>query len=601
LEFFTGLASHAKSTPATDALLRKIAIAKLQPVLEPRLEKLGISWNDLLPILQRVDSVDELIAGYNNPDKFVTGIVDAVAAGQLPSLAQRALIKSLQPLWTPILDENDDDSIAWSDVEPVLASLSVSKLERVAANQSESVGALKAHALTFLKELASHVANTPVAEALLRKIAVAHRRATDPAWRDLTAELKSVWMSALRNASSKYAMTWSDVEPVLEQFYVEELKQVVEKALLAAEDLKADPLGYLKKLVPHDSSEAKKYLQQLALAKLRPVLEPPLEKNYGMSWMGFMPVLELVDAVGEFAEAYAHPEQFLKKLRNAPGDFKRRALIAKLRSSLAPILAGYQDKLNVTWLDIKAVLEELDVEELDRMAVAQSAEVPSPAPSQRTCDARLVQRRRRNINMCSCRRRSDSLCDGDLVITDATSIPKAPAPAPSQRTCDPHLVQRRRRNTNMCSCRRRSDSLCNGDLVITDAPPITKACEYTEERCRVAALALGLQLGTTAYPFAGEFSETGCYAFSSGDYAGTAFYGYLDGGGEVQIESELTQVASPKLRLAGTHDCAQADNLKADPIGFLTKLIGGRQTPASNALLRKVGEARPRFATKRRI
>merc|ERR1719482_1788429 len=45
------------------------------------------------------------------------------------------------------------------------------------------------------------------------------------------------------------------------------------------------------------------------------------------------------------------------------------------------------------------------------------------------------------------------------------------------------------------------------------------------QACRQAALAAGLSLGTNAYAFASSYSVDGCYSYSSGDYAGTAFFG----------------------------------------------------------------------------
>ena len=72
---------------------------------------------------------------------------------------------------------------------------------------------------------------------------------------------------------------------------------------------------------------------------------------------------------------------------------------------------------------------------------------------------------------------------------------------------------------------------------------------YSEQACRHAATALGLQLGSTASPFAGKFTQKGCYAYSSGKYAGQAYYG--TGGTAEDMQKE---VASNAYR-PNNYDC----------------------------------------------
>lgn len=58
---------------------------------------------------------------------------------------------------------------------------------------------------------------------------------------------------------------------------------------------------------------------------------------------------------------------------------------------------------------------------------------------------------------------------------------------------------------------------------------------YTEENCRLAAIAAGLEIGGAGYPFAGDWGVKGCYAYdsTSADYAGMAYYGL--GGTEAEM------------------------------------------------------------------
>eukprot|EP00401_Gymnodinium_catenatum_P027656 CAMPEP_0117621604 /NCGR_PEP_ID=MMETSP0784-20121206/87718_1 /TAXON_ID=39447 /ORGANISM="" /LENGTH=455 /DNA_ID=CAMNT_0005425531 /DNA_START=61 /DNA_END=1424 /DNA_ORIENTATION=- len=148
------------------------------------------------------------------------------------------------------------------------------------------------------------------------------------------------------------------------------------------------------------------------------------------------------------------------------------------------------------------------------------------------CEASSVARRRRNSDMCACRRRSGSSstglyrCDGSAIVfmdamppalaptpapsADPSPVPcddpaptpgdaptptpgdapaptpgDAPAPTPGQTpnsSCVASQVQRRRRNEDMCSCRRRAGARggwkCSGDAVAIDTsfePPLPRA------------------------------------------------------------------------------------------------------------------------------
>jgi hypothetical protein len=75
-----------------------------------------------------------------------------------------------------------------------------------------------------------------------------------------------------------------------------------------------------------------------------------------------------------------------------------------------------------------------------------------------------------------------------------------------------------------------------------------------------------LALGGHESPFASDKSETGCYAYTSGVYAGMAFYGLADNGGPIKGEYELTPVQLPRYRLPGTYAC-EASGLEDLAIG----------------------------------
>ena len=78
---------------------------------------------------------------------------------------------------------------------------------------------------------------------------------------------------------------------------------------------------------------------------------------------------------------------------------------------------------------------------------------------------------------------------------------------------------------------------------------ISVCVPYSEQACRDVANALGLSLGGVGYSFAGDFSQKGCYAYSSGTYTGKAYYG--TGGTTEEMKKSLNGQAH---RLSG-YDC----------------------------------------------
>ena len=78
---------------------------------------------------------------------------------------------------------------------------------------------------------------------------------------------------------------------------------------------------------------------------------------------------------------------------------------------------------------------------------------------------------------------------------------------------------------------------------------ISVCVPYSEQACRDTAIAGGLSLGSGGSSFAGDYSVKGCYAYSSGKYAGKAYYG--TGGTTEQMKKSLN---GQKYRLSG-YDC----------------------------------------------
>jgi len=86
------------------------------------------------------------------------------------------------------------------------------------------------------------------------------------------------------------------------------------------------------------------------------------------------------------------------------------------------------------------------------------------------------------------------------------------------------------------------------------------SCGIDKDTCESNAQAAGLAMGGGGHPFVGDYSTKGCYAYSSGQYAGMAYYSQVDGG-DVQSESDLNDVGTgDKYRVVGTYGCEATGN-----------------------------------------
>ena len=82
-----------------------------------------------------------------------------------------------------------------------------------------------------------------------------------------------------------------------------------------------------------------------------------------------------------------------------------------------------------------------------------------------------------------------------------------------------------------------------------------KSCKpYSERACRDAATALGLQLGSAGFSFKGSYGDQkGCYAYSSGEFAGQAYYST---GGTVE---DIQKALPVGMYRPANHDCSPGD------------------------------------------
>jgi hypothetical protein len=178
---------------SSEHIAKKLAIMHLKPLLEPHLAKHGLEWSDVVPVLEEVDSIDELKDAVADVGSFLEKLANASGPA-----AKKLAIMHLKPPLEPHLAKH---GLEWSDVVPVLEAIdSIDELKQAVDDP-----------LGFLERVAS--ASGPAA----KKLAIMH--------------LKPLLSPTL----AKRGLEWADVLPVLEE--------VDSSAEL--QDAIQDPLGFL--------------------------------------------------------------------------------------------------------------------------------------------------------------------------------------------------------------------------------------------------------------------------------------------------------------------------------------------------------------------
>jgi hypothetical protein len=108
----------------------RLAMAKLRPKLEPLLAAQSLTWEDALPALDLVRSLTELHAAMANPETFVTTLMASVDSA-VPNFA----IAKLRPKLEPLLSKH---SLTWEEVTPSLKLVKNLKELEVALEDPEA-------------------------------------------------------------------------------------------------------------------------------------------------------------------------------------------------------------------------------------------------------------------------------------------------------------------------------------------------------------------------------------------------------------------------------------------------------------------------------
>eukprot|EP01046_Picozoa_sp_COSAG06_P023440 COSAG06_NODE_1862_length_8199_cov_7.440741_2_plen_2345_part_00 len=198
---------------------QRLAIGKLRLYLEPVLSKSEITWEDALPVLNRVDSIEELQAAVNDPSGLLQTLLTSTSAA-----ATAYAVVRLRPYLEPVLVKH---GMAWDDIKPTLELISTVPELTAALDAPETF-------LNKLMDSAGPVAKTLAAIKLRPKLEL---------------------------ALAKRHLAWQDIQPALE---LVDSAEELEAAVL-------DPEAFLSRL----ESEVGPMGQRLATAKLRPPEPPP--------------------------------------------------------------------------------------------------------------------------------------------------------------------------------------------------------------------------------------------------------------------------------------------------------------------------------------
>merc|ERR1719420_863039 len=103
---------------------------KLRPTLKPHLEKQGLTFEDVRPALEQVDTIEELQAAVATPPEFL----EKLARSTGPAAKKYAMMK-LRPKLRPYLEKQ---GLTFEDVRPALEQVdTIKKLQAAFKNPSE--------------------------------------------------------------------------------------------------------------------------------------------------------------------------------------------------------------------------------------------------------------------------------------------------------------------------------------------------------------------------------------------------------------------------------------------------------------------------------
>jgi hypothetical protein len=153
---------------ASGPAAKKLAIMHLKPRLEPHLQARGLEWADVVPVLETIDSIEELREAVDDPE----ALLERVSRASGPA-AKKLAIMHLKPRLEPYLQAR---GLEWADVVPVLETIDSIQELREAVDDPEALlervsrasgSAAKKLAIMHLKpRLEPYLSSSPLLPAL---------------------------------------------------------------------------------------------------------------------------------------------------------------------------------------------------------------------------------------------------------------------------------------------------------------------------------------------------------------------------------------------------------------------------------------------------
>lgn len=350
---------------------KRMAIAKLRPRLEVPLAKMLLTWDDIVPVLNEIDSIEELQAALEAPEVLLTKLANLGGTA-----GRRFIVAKLRPKLEPVIKQA---GLLWSEVVDVL--LLVDTLEELQAAMGNPEGFLQQLAVTM-----SSAARRLII-AKLRPLLEARLQRLDVEWRDVQPALEMLTLVELQKALADPQAWLKDAanavglagKRLLIAFLRPRLEPSLRRRGLHWEDVLAalelidsvqelqrcfdDPESFLESVVQLGGDAAKKVLLSFARSRLEPMII-----QQGLLWVDIVRALELIDEPKELQDAVDNPKAFLQCLLDTSGPAAKKVLLARLRPIVEPLI----NRQGLKWSDVLRALEEFDVVDLDVQKALQS-------------------------------------------------------------------------------------------------------------------------------------------------------------------------------------------------------------------------------------
>jgi hypothetical protein len=359
---------------ASEPLAKKLAIMRLKPKLEPKLKEQELEWEDVVPVLEEVDTIEELKGAINEPAAFLEKL--AMAGGPA---AKKLAIVYLKP--------------KLRKTGPRLAATGLDELERAAQHPEQSLTRLEQTQDEHQHpQLTEAVDAASAAAAVITSMATAASTAVV-----LSAAVVHVLKDAklvLKKKLNEQRLDWDDIEVALCEVGVWKLaKAVIRTCNLVkcqAERLKSmykasttrgqheikrnvaevssSSSAAAAAAAVNDDAQEKEAIATAAGALTHKVLlkEELVKKlkrevhdycyatglDFSLDWQGIQLVLLELGSTRELKEGLVAPQKFVQQMKRSGEQMARQELLAKLK----PLLCNHELGFGVaTTLDYEAL------------------------------------------------------------------------------------------------------------------------------------------------------------------------------------------------------------------------------------------------------